>query len=562
MKLAGWAKDSAVERTLVAYAVGSLVGAVALGLEVALGRPAAGNVGAFCVYSVVGGLVAAVTRTVFAVILPAPNARAAALATLGAFALLHLLCFVNVRILPGEPYWSIRSLALDAGLAAGLLVAVAASARSAKLQQARVRLGQALAAAGVGTFAIAAGGLFTLWPKDCSVTPRNGRGPNLLLVVVDSVRRDKAGLHGHPGPTTPALDALAPGARVYDVAFAASSWTVPSVAAMVGSNGAQRDGMVSERLTKAGYTTACFTDNPHLAVGADLTKGFDVVRRSVGRWRRLLRGTALGEVVERLDSGTDRRLADRAIVWATEQSGPLFLYLHLMDSHTPYRHPPIDGRRRGGRRIEFPMPGMTISPEEAEDIVARYEGGIRSTDREVGRLLAAAAEWGRPFVAIITADHGESLGESGRWFHGQTLAPELLAVPLLVLGQGVKPGRVATPVGHTAIPRTLLAAAGITCPECSGPDLRLEEGNGVVEGGLPPDLSYRVAGRFKLIVNHHSGARSLFNLMKDPAERRDVSAAHPSLVEALAAGLGSVGFPGPPPAEQLERLRSLGYAGF
>ena len=208
------------------------------------------------------------------------------------------------------------------------------------------------------------------------------------------------------------------------------------------------------------------------------------------------------------------------------------------------------------------MPGMTISPEEAEDIVARYEGGIRSTDREVGRLLAAAAEWGRPFVAIITADHGESLGESGRWFHGQTLAPELLAVPLLVLGQGVKPGRVATPVGHTAIPRTLLAAAGITCPECSGPDLRLEEGNGVVEGGLPPDLSYRVAGRFKLIVNHHSGARSLFNLMKDPAERRDVSAAHPSLVEALAAGLGSVGFPGPPPAEQLERLRSLGYAGF
>jgi len=57
------------------------------------------------------GLVAAVARTVFAVILPAPNARAAALATLGAFALLHLLCFVNVRILPGEPYWSIRSLA-------------------------------------------------------------------------------------------------------------------------------------------------------------------------------------------------------------------------------------------------------------------------------------------------------------------------------------------------------------------------------------------------------------------------------------------------------------------
>ena len=58
---------------------------------------------------------------------------------------------------------------------------------------------------------------------------------------------------------------------------------------------------------------------------------------------------------------------------------------------------------------------------------------------------------GRPFVAVITADHGESLGESTRWFHGQTLAPELLAVPLVVLGEGVVPGRVTGPIANTAI---------------------------------------------------------------------------------------------------------------
>ena len=292
------------------------------------------------------------------------------------------------------------------------------------------------------------------WPASDPVVERRGDGPNLLLVVLDSARRDHLGLYGYEHPTSPELDRWAPRTRVFTEAFSASSWTVPSVAELVQSKGHGEP--LAKRLAALGYASACFTDNPHLHGKSPLLAGFDRVERSVGSWRAMLRGTVLGETIERLDSGNDRRLVEGALRWATAQKSPVFLYVHLMDSHTPYRHPAIDGRKRGGRHIEFPSSGMAMSAEEAEDILARYDGGIRSSERAAAALLESVGGWGRPWLAIVTADHGESLGEDGRWFHGSTLAPELLAVPLLVMGTGVEPGRVD----------------GVVGPLCRAPDAR------------------------------------------------------------------------------------------
>jgi hypothetical protein len=201
-----------------------------------------------------------------------------------------------------------------------------------------------------------------------------------------------------------------------------------------------------------------------------------------------------------------------------------------------------------------------MTPDEAEDIVARYDGGLRSADGQAGRLLAAAAGWGRPFLAIVTADHGESLGEEGRWFHGGSLAPELLAVPLLVMGEGVAPGRVRGPAGHASIGPTLLAAAG-SPPRPGLADLRSGDGVEAVEGALPPYLSYRVSRGFKVVVDHRSGRRSLFSLKDDAREIRDLAAEKADLAGILAAGLTDPERPGKPSPEQVERLRALGYAG-
>lgn len=379
-------------------------------------------------------------------------------------------------------------------------------------------------------------------------------GPNLLLVVSDSARRDHMGLHGYGRPTSAGHDALAGTARVYERAESASPWTVPSVEALLLS----REGGLMQRLASRGYATACFTDNPHMGPGSPLTTGFDRVGRSVARWRGLFRGTVLGETVERLDGGDDGRLVDRALNWVRNARGPVFLYVHLMGSHTPYRFPPIDGRARPGRHIEYPRTGMEMTPEEAEDVVARYDAGVRSADAQVARLVAAARGWGRPFLAVLTSDHGESLGENGRWFHGGSLAPELLAIPLLVVGEGVVPGRVSGTVGHASIPHTLLAAAGFE-PAGPGSDLRTSDGEETVEGGLPPSLRYRIGAGYKLVEDLSSGRAQLFDMAHDPGEMHDLARERPDLVVTLAKGLSGNGSTPRMRPEDLERLRALGY---
>jgi hypothetical protein len=102
---------------------------------------------------------------------------------------------------------------------------------------------------------------------------------------------------------------------------------------------------------------------------------------------------------------------------------------------------------------------------------------------------------------------------------------------------------------------TLLAAAGIPCGDSGGSDLRSSDGDLVVDGGLPPDLLYRIAGEYKLVIDRHRGRR-LFAI-SDPAESRDLSLAMPKLVEAMATGLTME-----PLADSKEakgRLRALGY---
>jgi arylsulfatase A-like enzyme len=293
-----------------------------------------------------------------------------------------------------------------------------------------------------------------------------------------------------------------------------------------------------------------------------MLRGFDRVERSVRAWRGMILGTSLGEAVERLFPGSDERLATKALAWMERQPGPFFLYVHLMDSHTPYRFSPLDGRRRAGRRIEFPVTGMRMTPEEAESIRARYDGGVRSAEAQAARLLAGLAARGRPFLAVITSDHGESLGEDARWFHGHTLAPELLAVPLVLLGDSVERGEISTPVGHAAVESTLLAAASVPCPDCARADLRRDAGPGTAEGGLPPRLAYRIGESYKLVLDLETGRRALYDLRSDPAERRDIAVLSPEVVNTLASGLSGDTRPPEIAPEHLERLRSLGYSGY
>jgi arylsulfatase A-like enzyme len=514
-------------------------------------------------YAMTAGLAAAITRVILSLKMGPSGARAGVLVVLAGFASLHLLYYVNVRLLPGEPYFSPKSLGADALLGAGVLLVVFAVTRSVHFQEVRGRFSATWVGVGPLLFVIATTVLVYTRPTGPSpILERAGTGPNIVLVVMDSSRRDHLSVYGYQRPTSPLMEAFGGHARVYERAYAASSWTVPSVTELLWSRlegeGSAGDGLAA-RLVSRGYVTACFSDNPHLNPDSPLLKGFDVVEGSVGTWRHAFHGTVIGAVIERFLPGADRDLVDRALAWASSRSGPFFLYVHLMDSHAPYRQRPIDGKYRPGRRIQFPFSGLNIRPDEAEDLVARYDAGVRSADASAGRLLEAAPGWQRPFVAIVTADHGESLGEGGRWFHGGSLAPELLEVPLIVFGQGLEPGRFHVAVGHDSITKTILLTGGVSCPDCSGVDLRSEGGNNTAEGGLPPDLVYRIADGHKLVLNRKTNRASLFDLRRDPLEILDTAADLPDLVKSLTAGLGADASLPRGSSEARDRVKALGY---
>lgn len=548
-----------LEKSLIAWAVGALVGSLALLME-ALG-PAVFSWGRLAAYSFAGGALAWLSRSLLTALVHADTARAGAIGAIAAFGSLHALYFVNVRLLPGEHYLSEKSLLVDAVIALPIVAGALLLGRSGWTQAVRERWGRGLAALGaLALLSAIAVGMATA-PRPGTDPERRGAGPDLVLIVLDSLRGDRLPV-GSLHPTTPELQQYAARGHVFSSAWAASSWTVPSVTRILGADDPGKQPTLPERLAAHGYSSACFTDNPHLASGAPILRGFDRVERSVGAWRGIVLGTALGEAIERVSPGSDDRLTPKAIAWIERQPGPFFLYVHLMDSHTPYRFPPLDGRRRSGRHIEFPVSGMRLSTEEADSIRARYDGGVRSAQAQAARLLASLAARGRPFLAVITSDHGESLGEDGRWFHGRTLAPELLAVPLVVLGDSIAPGESSTAVGHAAIAPTLLAAAAVPCPACAQADLRRGAGPGIAEGSLPPRFAYRIREGYKLLLDLETGRRTLYDLRSDPAERRDIAALAPEVVRTLASGLSS--HPRPPQIEpeRLERLRSLGYSGY
>jgi arylsulfatase A-like enzyme len=249
-----------------------------------------------------------------------------------------------------------------------------------------------------------------------------------------------------------------------------------------------------------------------------------------------------------------------AIEWVDRSKDPWFLYVHLMDVHMPYKRPAIDGRPWRSRRLMDPRPGGSFTKEEREDIIAHYDGGLRSADHAVGRLLTAVEKRGRPYFAVITADHGESLGEHGRWGHGRGLDPEALRVPLLVMGEGAVPGRSPEPVGHSAIGPTLLAAAGVPCHEC-GPTLRPSAGGSVVRGALPPHERYVIFAGHKLLVDKRLRQSRLYDLQKDPLETKDLAPEMPELAELLRQQLGGESPVAAPSAGDIERMRALGYLG-
>ncbi len=456
----------------------------------------------------------------------------------------------------------------------------------------------------------------------CAPRITEDRAPNIILLVIDTLRADHLGAYGYPRPTSPVLDALAARGTVFSNATAPSSWTRPSMASLFTSRSPSAHGAVSSRrplnagvttlaelLRAGGYRTVGVSGNfPHVNDQSGLTRGFDtfvsVAMPAHGAaddtlMRLILREGAKPAPLRAPTAGEVNAQVFDSLPAADSQ--PLFLYVHYMDPHSGYLAP--DAYRARFRTqtgdafeppratsdyvVELAAGRVQARPDERARLVDLYDAEIGYVDSEIGRLLAELERRGftRGAVVVVLSDHGEEFQDHGSWFHGRTLHREVLRVPLIIEdGTGrLTSGVDDEPVDLLDVATTLLSLAGLD-PDPGMRGRRLD----AKERGAPrprvaelhPDtLREERAGEvrhrlaltqwpWKAVVEP-SGAITLFQLEDDPEERRPHAADEPSapasLAESarrLAGRMLLVARPDDPAVtpEERDALRALGYA--
>ena len=544
----------------------------------------------------------------------ATTARSAGLAA----ALLGIVVgrFRIVRDMFGEslPIASAAGIAVHLGLIVGAVLVYAAVAAWVRGRASRRGPVGGAAGAAVGSIALSAllaGALTALFggePEAATRGAATAKGPNVVLIIVDTLRADHLGAYGAKGLATPAVDALAADGIVFEKAFTQSSWTRPSISSIVtGLYPASHTVMhktdllpedvvtIAESMRDAGYRTSGFVTNINVAPSFNFQQGFDEYRYlapdfffgatdsgsklALYSLMRLVRERFLSKEkwVEHYyqDADTVNRIA---LPWVTTHRGERsFVLIHYMDPHDPYFEIPYNGKAVA--RVDTPNP----APERAEELRKLYATNIEYMDGFLAKVFAQLEAEGLydDSIIVLTADHGEEFHEHGGWWHGTTLYDEQIHVPLIVKLPGNRNAgaRDKSFARSVDIVPSILAAVGVPVPKAvQGRDLfgataaptavyaeEDHEGN-VLEAIRTAD--------WKLILANAGNPRGLapaelYNLAVDPFEKQNLAAGEPSRVAELTKDLATLrdasrasavsGATGTIDAADMERLKALGY---
>jgi arylsulfatase A-like enzyme len=393
--------------------------------------------------------------------------------------------------------------------------------------------------------------------------------PSIVLVLVDTLRRDYLGYHGFEGGISSNLDWLAEESVVFENAITQAPWTKPSIATLFTSlhpdthgldnheglfgprqNQALTTGVLpgeavtlAESLKDAGYRTAAFVANPWIHERYGFDQGFDSY-----------------EVVETLPEILERA---RGFI-REDEARPFFLYLHFMDVHGPYDAPEEDfqaiGTSPGLAVLEDPPAGdlaklppylagipwfgeeelrnrtfgevIAFRLSRSHTVRARYAANVLDFDRRIAPFLDEVrnSKLNESTVLVLTSDHGEELLEHGGWDHGFNLYEHQLRVPLLIRMPGASDRRRdARAASLLDVMPTLLALANADLPEGI-------EGRSLLATDDSDRPTFSAAtkhregvhalrtGRHKLIFDGKTGSVSLFDLSADRGEYRDLAA--------------------------------------
>jgi arylsulfatase A-like enzyme len=307
----------------------------------------------------------------------------------------------------------------------------------------------------------------------------------VVLYLIDTLRADRLGLYGYGKPTSPQLDALARESVVFDAAYAAAPWTLPSVGSLLTSTYSCEHGLLrhnqrlspklatlAERLQARGYATGGYFQNAIVGPLSGLDRGL--------------------QVAELHDDSTASLAPEASAFLERAQGRPFFLYLHTMEPHAIEQVPPaflktlghvsVDDReaytahwdrltdalhierKQGAAASEAAREDAALAMQRltglGDSVTRLYDAAVLQADTNLGTVIDLLQERGiwDKVIFIVLADHGEAFGEHGTWFHEHTVYEELVRVPLLIRFPGGEHGgrRVAERVSLLDVVPTVL----------------------------------------------------------------------------------------------------------
>jgi len=381
--------------------------------------------------------------------------------------------------------------------------------------------------------------------------------PNIILIVIDTLRADHVSYYGYERSTTPNIDNLAETSILFENCFAVAPWTTPSVGSIFTSQypsvlGIEWDPVkinkkfltLAEILHENSYVTTGIISHLYISSRLNFNQGFSLYDEDNARGHDYISSPSITE---------------KAIDFLRQnKSRKFFLFLHYFDPHYDYilhekynYYPDYKGKLYSGQQIKDLLElAPTMNPEDIKYIISLYDSEISFTDEYIGRLLdeIKRLDLFDNSLIILTSDHGEEFLERGdnHIGHTKTLYRELIHVPLIIkLPYESTPRRIKQNVSLIDLMPTILDIVGLEIPK------NYKHSGKIIKFNANSDIDYQretvffetkrmakldgvAKDKWKCIVDFRKGKVSLFDLENDPLERENLSKKYPQIVRELA----------------------------